>query len=53
MGCSSSSEKSGRNSARLIIKKPGAPKSEIKVVFLGDAGVGKSSIAQRYCYNKF
>ena len=28
-------------------------KTEIKVVFLGDAGVGKSCIAQRYCYNRF
>ena len=27
--------------------------TDIKVVFLGNAGVGKSCIAQRYCYNKF
>ena len=26
---------------------------EAKIVLLGDSGVGKSSIAQRFCHDKF
>jgi small GTP-binding protein len=50
MGCSSNKEKK-----RKTLLKIGRSNitNEIKVVFLGDAGVGKSSIAQRFCYNKF
>ena len=30
-----------------------APIIDAKIVLLGDSGVGKSSIAQRYCQNSF
>jgi len=51
MGCSNSSDKK-KNKKNL--KQLGAKKNnEIKVVFLGEAGVGKSSITNRYCNNEF
>lgn len=37
-----------------FVDKP--PKTEVleaKVILLGDSGVGKSSIAQRYCHDTF
>ncbi|KRX03316.1 P-loop containing nucleoside triphosphate hydrolase [Pseudocohnilembus persalinus] len=50
MGCSSSSQKQKKQSNLKIAKKE-TIKKEPKIVFLGDAHVGKSSIAQRYCSN--
>lgn len=52
MGCGSSKKNEKSGGGKLIINRP-KNNSEVKIVFLGDAGVGKSSIAQRYCYNKF
>ena len=41
------------NSASPVGGSQGSRIVEAKVVLLGDSGVGKSSIAQRYCKNIF
>ena len=59
MGCSNSKSKKhnkkGKNGIQ-ILKTNKTTKSktiECKLVLLGDASVGKSSIASRFCKNKF
>jgi small GTP-binding protein len=56
MSCCGKSDKpsgSGGSGKGLQIRKDEGKVAEYKVVLLGDAGVGKSSISQRYCYNLF
>lgn len=52
MGCGNSKVKKG---GELNVKKPEIENKhlEAKIVLLGDTGVGKSSIAQRFTYDKF
>lgn len=57
MGCKSSKNTSEKEN-NLRISKPPEEKEkeklyEIKVVLLGDQGVGKSSLVHRFCTNKF
>ncbi len=51
MGCAGAKEAPKEGNVDLKIRKEKL--SECKVVFLGDAGVGKSSISQRLCNNIF
>ena len=32
---------------------PGSPNRVYKIVFVGDSGVGKSSVIHRFCYDQF
>ena len=32
---------------------PGSPNRLYKIVFVGDSGVGKSSLIHRFCFNQF
>jgi len=50
MGCSDSKEKKGQDT-RLKTKQANGKALGVKIVLLGDAGVGKSSICQRYINN--
>eukprot|EP01017_Pseudomicrothorax_dubius_P020588 TRINITY_DN2240_c0_g1_i2.p1 TRINITY_DN2240_c0_g1~~TRINITY_DN2240_c0_g1_i2.p1 ORF type:complete len:195 (+),score=33.74 TRINITY_DN2240_c0_g1_i2:113-697(+) len=52
--CSDGGSKAGATGKGAVkIKKDEGKVSEFKVVLLGDAGVGKSSISQRLCHNVF
>mmetsp|Transcript_35395 Transcript_35395/g.41281 ORF Transcript_35395/g.41281 Transcript_35395/m.41281 type:complete len:197 (+) Transcript_35395:33-623(+) len=51
MGCSQSELPKQTSSKKL--KVDGPKTLDCKAVFLGDAGVGKSSIGQRFVHNKF
>ena len=57
MGCKSSKKKSKKGQGLRISKPPEIKEKEnlyeIKVVLLGDQAVGKSSMAHRFCFNKF
>eukprot|EP01017_Pseudomicrothorax_dubius_P002623 TRINITY_DN10159_c0_g1_i1.p1 TRINITY_DN10159_c0_g1~~TRINITY_DN10159_c0_g1_i1.p1 ORF type:complete len:227 (-),score=60.32 TRINITY_DN10159_c0_g1_i1:117-737(-) len=52
--CSDGGSKSGSPAKGAVkMRKEEGKVSEYKVVLLGDAGVGKSSLSQRYCYDRF
>lgn len=57
MSCCGGSESTPPRKSYLKVKKSTTylsdKNSEAKIVFLGDAGVGKSSISQRFVNNKF
>ena len=57
MGCQSSKDKNGTSQPLRISKPPELKEREklyeIKIVLLGDQAVGKSSLVNKFCYNKF
>jgi len=57
MGCLKSKNKNNsnneKNNPQLKIHSTTNKELESKIIFLGDAGVGKSSIVQRFCNDKF
>jgi len=55
MGCNDSKDKKGDKFNTLQIKEETKKKGivEAKIVLLGETSVGKSSIVQSYCQNKF
>ena len=50
MGCGGSKQK---NKHQKQLRAPKKESQECKIVLLGDAAVGKSSIAQRFCKDLF
>mmetsp|Transcript_36995 Transcript_36995/g.43214 ORF Transcript_36995/g.43214 Transcript_36995/m.43214 type:complete len:198 (+) Transcript_36995:32-625(+) len=53
MGCSQSGEPKKEPTGKLRVGENRVQTLDCKAVFLGDAGVGKSSIGQRFVNNKF
>ena len=57
MGCQSSKDKNGKSQPLRISKPPELKEREklyeIKIVLLGEEAVGKSSLVNKFCYNKF
>lgn len=53
MGCAQSDSQKNDPSGKLRVGEQKAQTIDCKAVFLGDAGVGKSSIGQRFVSNKF
>ena len=54
MGCNNSKNQNKRNNPnQSLIKNLEKEEVEYKIVLLGDATVGKSSIAQRFCKDVF
>ena len=58
MGCVGGKDKNKNNDPRIRISKTDEEKQkeklyEIKIVLLGDPAVGKSSLVQRFCADKF
>ncbi|CRH02355.1 ras-related protein Rab-5B, putative [Plasmodium relictum] len=59
MGCSSSSQRRNSKKNINVITKPSGEKkkcvkdTKVKIVLLGDSGVGKSSIALHLCHGRF
>lgn len=53
MGCGSSTQKSKADLINVIDDDRRATVDPLKIVMLGDSGIGKSCIVVRYAYNRF